>query len=138
MIDKINEFLSNQNLWWIILIIVLLTVTKCSSAQQADTIRIQERSQSTIEQLDKAANSCNTQECKDSMKQAKELIKDSLDVIINKDSEIKSKEKEIQNSSIYTSTGKFVIWGAIIFLIFGLIYIFRDTIFNIIKVVKPF
>lgn len=121
----------------LILISLILIVNCVSSPQTADTIRIQERTESVTTNLDNASNDCLTENCKKAMKEAKELIKDSLDVMINKDTEIKIKQKEIDNSSIYTSVGKNVIWGGILLLVAILLYVFRDQIFALIKLVRP-
>lgn len=121
----------------LILISLILILNCASSPQVADTVRIQERSESVTTNLDNASNECKTESCKKAMKDAKDLIKDSLDIMVNKDSEIKSKQKEIDNSSLYTSIGKYVVWGAVSLLILILLYVFRDQIFSLIKLAKP-
>lgn len=71
----------------------LLLAINCQSTQSATTARIQERSEYVTTNLDNAANDCLTENCKQAMKQAKALIKDSLDVIVDKDAEIATKQK---------------------------------------------
>lgn len=121
----------------LILISLIFIINCASSPQVGDTIRIQERTESVTMNLDNASNDCLTENCKKAMKEAKELIKDSLDVMINKDTEIKIKQKEIDNSSLYTSVGKNVIWGGILLLIAILLYVFRNQILTLIKLVRP-
>lgn len=109
----------------------------CQSTQKADTARIEERSNYVTTNLDNAANDCLTDSCKSAMRQAKELIKDSLDLLGKKDNEITKKEKQIETESFYSRIGRFVFWG-IIAVIFGiLIYIFRDQLFALIKLIRP-
>ena len=67
----------NDNPWLILIAIILAACLRCSSTDRADTIRLQERSETTLEQLDKAEKDCQTNDCKQAKKQAKELIKDS-------------------------------------------------------------
>lgn len=120
-----------------LIILIFSLLYNCQSAQVADTVRIQERSESVTTNLDNAANDCLTENCKKAMKQAKELIKDSLDVMMDKDSDLQKKQKEIDSSSLYTAVGKWVIWGAVALLIGILLYIFREQIFTILKLAKP-
>ena len=127
----------NDNPYLILLAFLFLFYSRCSSPQVADTVRIQERSESVTTNLDNAANDCLTENCKKAMEQAKELIKDSLDVMMDKDSDLQKKQKEIDSSSLYTAVGKWVIWGAITIFILLLLYIFRDTIFSLLKIAKP-
>ena len=102
----------------------------CQSTQKADTARIEERSDYVTTNLDNAANDCLTDSCKSAMRQAKELIKDSLDLLGKKD-------KKIETESFYSRIGRFVFWG-VIAVIFGiLIYIFRDQLFTLIKLIRP-
>ena len=121
----------------LLIILIFSLLYNCQSAQVADTVRIQERSESVTTNLDNAANDCLTETCKKAMKQAKELIKDSLDVMMDKDSDLQKKQKEIDSSSLYTAVGKWVIWGAVVLLIGILLYIFREQIFTILKLAKP-
>ena len=127
----------NDNPYLILLAFLFLFYSRCSSPQVADTVRIQERSESVTTNLDNAANDCLTENCKKAMRQAKELIKDSLDVMMDKDSDLQKKQKEIDSSSLYTSIGRYVVWGAITIFILFLLYIFRDTIFSLLKIAKP-
>ena len=127
----------NDNPYLILLAFLFLFYSRCSSPQVADTVRIQERSEAVTTNLDNAANDCLTENCKKAMRQAKELIKDSLDVMMDKDSDLQKKQKEIDSSSLYTAVGKWVIWGAITIFILLLLYIFRDTIFSLLKIAKP-
>lgn len=127
----------NDNPYLILLAFLFLFYSRCSSPQVADTVRIQERSESVTTNLDNAANDCLTENCKKAMRQAKELIKDSLDVMMDKDSDLQKKQKEIDSSSLYTAVGKWVIWGAVALLIGILLYIFREQIFTILKLAKP-
>lgn len=109
----------------------------CQSTQKADTARIEERSDYVTTNLDNAANDCLTDSCKSAMRQAKELIKDSLDLLGKKDNEIVKKDKKIETESFYSNIGRFVFWG-IMAVIFGiLIYIFRDQLFALIKLIRP-
>jgi hypothetical protein len=121
----------------LILIILLAIFANCLSTQSATTARIQERSEYVTTNLDNAANDCLTENCKQAMKQAKELIKDSLDVIVDKDSEIATKQKQIDSESFYTKIGRFVFWGLIAIIASILLYTFRNQIFTLIKLVKP-
>ena len=127
----------NDNPYLILLAFLFLFYSRCSSPQVADTVRIQERSEAVTTNLDNAANDCLTENCKKAMRQAKELIKDSLDVMMDKDSDLQKKQKEIDSSSLYTSIGRYVVWGAITIFILFLLYIFRDTIFSLLKIAKP-
>lgn len=121
----------------LLIILIFSLLYNCQSAQVADTVRIQERSEVVTTNLDNAANECKSESCKKAMQEAKELIKDSLDIMINKDSDLQKKQKEIDSSSLYTTVGKWVIWGAVVALIAFLLYIFKDQILSLIKIVKP-
>ena len=121
----------------LLIILIFSLLYNCQSAQVADTVRIQERSEAVTTNLDNAANECKSESCKKAMREAKELIKDSLDIMINKDSDLQKKQKEIDSSSLYTTVGKWVIWGAVVALIAFLLYIFKDQILSLIKIVKP-
>ena len=121
----------------LLIILIFSLLYNCQSPQVADTVRIQERSEVVTTNLDNAANECKSESCKKAMQEAKELIKDSLDIMINKDSDLQKKQKEIDSSSLYTTVGKWVIWGAVVALIAFLLYIFKDQILSLIKIVKP-
>ena len=121
----------------LLIILIFSLLYNCQSAQVADTVRIQERSNTITTNLDNAANECLTEDCRKAMREAKLLIKDSLDIMINKDTTIRQKQKEIDSSSLYTSIGRYVVWGAITIFILFLLYIFRDTIFSLLKIAKP-
>lgn len=121
----------------ILLILIISILVNCQTAQTADTARIQERSEAVTTNLDNAANECNTENCKKAIRNAKELIKDSLDVMIDKDQAIQVKQKQIDNEAFYTKIGRFVVWGAVVILIGLFVYIFRDQILTLIKIAKP-
>ena len=120
-----------------LLILSIFLLINCQSTPDATTARIQERSEHVTTGLDNAANDCLTENCKRAMRDAKELIKDSLDVMIDKDHAIQVKQKQIDSEAFYTKIGRFVFWGAV-FVIVGLfVYIFRDQLLTLIKIVKP-
>lgn len=135
--DNLINTITDNIVLFLILFVIFSWLLRCSSPQQADTIRLQERTQSVSEQLDRATNDCNTDDCRKAIKQAKELIKDSLDIAINKDSEIAMKQKKIDNASLYTTVGEYVIWGSIVIAILGLLYVFRSQIAGLIRLVRP-
>ena len=118
-----------------LLILIISLLYNCQSTPDATTARIQERSEHVTTNLDNAANDCLSENCKRAMRDAKDLIKDSLDIMINKDSEIATKQKRIESESFYSSIGRFVWWGLISLLICILLYIFRNQILTIIKLV---
>lgn len=118
-----------------LLILSIILLYNCKSTPDATTARIQERSEHVTTNLDNAANDCLSENCKRAMRDAKDLIKDSLDVMINKDSEIATKQKRIESESFYSSIGRFVWWGLIAIIIGTLLYIFRNQIFAIIKII---
>lgn len=118
-----------------LLILSIILLYNCQSTQDATTARIQERSEYVATGLDNAANDCLSENCKRAMRDAKELIKDSLDVMINKDHEIKTKQDRIESESFYSSIGRFVWWGLIAIVIVTLLYIFRNQILTILKLV---
>ena len=127
----------NDNPWLILIAIILAACLRCSSTDRADTIRLQERSETTLEQLDKAEKDCQTNDCKQAIKQAKELIKDSRNALSDKDSEIAEVKEEIQENEIYTDIGKFIVWGFIAVILGVILWTFRAQIFNLIKLVRP-
>lgn len=118
-----------------LLILSIILLYNCKSTPDATTARIQERSEYVATGLDNAANDCLSENCKRAMRDAKELIKDSLDVMINKDHEIKTKQDRIESESFYSSIGRFVWWGLIAIVIVTLLYIFRNQILTILKLV---
>ena len=118
-----------------LLILSIILLYNCQSTPYATTARIQERSEHVTTNLDSAANDCLSENCKKAMRDAKELIKDSLDVMINKDHEIKTKQERIESESFYSSIGRFVWWGLIAIVIVTLLYIFRNQILTILKLV---
>lgn len=120
-----------------LLIISIILLINCQSTPDATTARIQERSEYVTTNLDNAANDCLTETCKKAMRDAKELIKDSLDIMIDKDSEIQSKQKQIDNEAFYTKIGRFVFWGAVFVIVGFVLYVFRDQLLTLIKIVKP-
>lgn len=124
----------NDNPWLILIAVILTLCLRCSITPEASTIRLQERSKTVLNDLDAATNDCLTQECKDRMTRAKEFVKDSIDIAIEKDAQIQTKQKQIDNQSFYTSLGKGVVWGAVSLLVIGLLFIFRNQILNFIKV----
>lgn len=121
----------------ILLILIISILVNCQTAQTADTARIQERSEAVTTNLDNAANDCLTENCKQAMKQAKELINDSLDVMTDKDIAIIQLQKKIQKEKFYADLGRFIFWGVVVFIFGILIYIFRDNIIALIKIAKP-
>lgn len=127
----------NDHPWLILIAIILAACLRCSSTDRADTIRLQERSETTLEQLDKAEKDCQTTDCKQAIKQAKELIKDSRNALSDKDSEIAEVKEEIQENEIYTDIGKFIVWGFIAVILCLVLWIFRKQIFDFIKLVRP-
>ncbi len=118
-----------------LLILSIILLYNCKSTPDATTARIQERSEYVATGLDNAANDCLSENCKRAMREAKDLIKDSLDVMINKDHEIKTKQDRIESESFYSSIGRFVWWGLIAIVIVTLLYIFRNQILTILKLV---
>ena len=120
-----------------LLILSIILLYNCQSTPDATTARIQERSEHVTTGLDNAANDCLTENCKRAMRDAKELIKDSLDVMIDKDSEIATKQKQIDSEAFYTRIGRFVFWGAVLVIVGFVLYVFRDQLLAIIKIVKP-
>jgi len=127
----------NDNPWLILIAIILAACLRCSSTDRADTIRLQERSETTLEQLDKAEKDCLTTDCKQAIRQAKELIKDSRTALSDKDSEIAEVKEEIQENEIYTDIGRFIVWGFIAVILGLILWIFRKQIFDLIKLVRP-
>ena len=120
-----------------LLILSIFILYNCQSTPDATTARIQERSEHVTTNLDNAANDCLTETCKRAMRDAKELIKDSLDVMIDKDHAIQVKQKQIDSEAFYTKIGRFVFWGAVFVIVSLFVYIFRDQLLAIIKIVKP-
>ena len=118
-------------------ILIISLLYNCQSMPDATTARIQERSEYVTTNLDNAANDCLTENCKKAMREAMELIKDSLDVMIDKDHAIQSKQKQIDSEAFYTKIGRFVFWGAAVILAGLFVYIFRDQLLALIKIVKP-
>ena len=134
--SKLFDWL-NDNPWLIVIGIILVLCLRCSSTDRADTIRLQERSETALEQLDKAEKDCLTSDCKQAIKQAKELIKDSRTALSDKDSEIAEVKEEIQENEIYTDIGKFIVWGFIAVILCLALWIFRKQIFDLIKLARP-
>ena len=134
--SKLFDWL-NDNPWLIVIGIILVLCLRCSSTDRADTIRLQERSETTLEQLGEAEKDCQTNDCKQAIKQAKELIKDSRNALSDKDSEIAEVKEEIQENEIYTDIGKFIVWGFIAVILGVILWTFRAQIFNLIKLVRP-
>lgn len=121
----------------LLIILSFSLLINCQSTPDATTARIQERSEYVTTNLDNAANDCLTENCKRAMRDAKDLIKDSLDVMIDKDHAIQSKQKQIDSEAFYTKIGRFVVWSLVAIVIGILLYIFRDQILTIIKIAKP-
>lgn len=121
----------------LLIILSLSALINCQSTPDATTARIQERSEYVTTNLDNAANDCLTENCKKAMRSAKELIKDSMDLLSDKDQAIQIKQKQIDNEAFYTKIGRFVFWGAVIILVGLFVYIFRDQILTLIKFAKP-
>ena len=121
----------------LLIILSLSLLYNCQSTPDATTARIQERSEYVTTNLDNAANDCLTENCKRAMKDAKELIKDSLDIMIDKDHAIQVKQKQIDSEAFYTKIGRFVVWSIVAIIAGILLYIFRDQILTIIKIAKP-
>ena len=120
-----------------LLILSIFLLYNCQSTPDATTARIQERSEYVTTNLDNAANDCLTENCKKAMRDAKELIKDSLDAMIDKDHAIQVKQKQIDSEAFYTRIGRFVFWGAVLVIVGFVLYVFRDQLLAIIKIVKP-
>ncbi|MBK8396088.1 MAG: hypothetical protein IPL26_13150 [Leptospiraceae bacterium] len=123
----------NENPYILLIAIILTFCLRCSATPEASTVRLQERSVSVMDDLDKASNDCKTDDCKESLKRAKELIKDSLEIAIDKDSQIQSKQKQIDNQSFYTTIGRGVVWCIVSLLIIGLLFMFRNQILTALK-----
>ena len=123
----------NENPYILLIAIILTFCLRCSATPEASTVRLQERSVSVMDDLDKASNDCKTDDCKESLKRAKELIKDSLEIAIDKDSQIQSKQKQIDNQSFYTTIGRGVVWCIVSLLIIGLLFMFRNQILAALK-----
>lgn len=121
----------------LLIILSLSLLIHCQSTPDATTARIQERSEYVTTNLDNAANDCLTENCKKAMRSAKELIKDSMDLLSDKDQAIQIKQKQIDNEAFYTKIGRFVFWGAVLILVGLFVYIFRDQILTLIKFAKP-
>lgn len=119
----------------LLIILTLSLLINCQSTPDATTARIQERSEHVTTNLDNAANDCLSESCKKALRSAKELILDSMDLLSDKDHEIKTKQDRIESESFYSSIGRFVWWGLIAIIIGTLLYIFRNQIFAIIKII---
>jgi hypothetical protein len=57
--------------------------------------------------------------------------------MIDKDHAIQVKQKQIDSEAFYTKIGRFVFWGVVLLIVGLFIYIFRDQILALIKIVKP-
>lgn len=119
----------------LLIILTLSLLINCQSTPDATTARIQERSEHVTTNLDNAANDCLSENCKRAMREAKELINDSLDIMTDKDTDIIALQKQIQKDKFYSDLGKIGFWLFIIFVIGTLLYIFRNQIFAIIKII---
>lgn len=136
--DSIMNAITDNIVLFLILFVIFSWLLKCSSTTKADTVRLQERSEATIEQLDKAIEECGTDDCRTAMKRAKELIKDSMDTLTDKDADIADIQEQIKEDEIYADIGQFVVWGVIALFVGLVLWTFRNQIIALIKLVKPF
>lgn len=87
----------NENPYLILLAIILFLSLKCSTPQT--TIDIQEKATQTEKAIETGKEGCKSLECKDAMRKSKDYIRDSLDTIKSKDSNISDLENTLADTS---------------------------------------
>ena len=133
----------NQNPYWMLIISILIICLRCSTPQQT-TIDLQNQAQKTEAAIEQGVTGCKSLECQDAMRRSKDYIKDSLETIKNRDSQIadlqndnqksKAEIKELEKEVAPWRKIKRTFYFTIIALVIGaIIYFFKDTIFTLIK-----
>jgi|GEM_PF-5863991 len=87
----------NENPYLILLAIILFLSLRCSTPQT--TIDIQEKATQTEKAIETGKEGCKSLECKDAMRKSKDYIRDSLDTIKSKDSNISDLENTLADTS---------------------------------------
>lgn len=87
----------NDNPYLLLLAIILFLSLKCSTPQT--TIDIQEKATQTEKAIETGKEGCKSLECKDAMRKSKDYIRDSLDTIKSRDSQISDLENTLADTS---------------------------------------
>jgi len=87
----------NENPYLILLAIILFLSLKCSTPQT--TIDIQDKATQTEKAIETGKDGCKSLECQDAMRKSKDYIRDSLDTIKSKDSNISDLENTLADTS---------------------------------------
>lgn len=87
----------NDNPYLLLLAIILFLSLRCSTPQT--TIDIQEKATQTEKAIETGKEGCKSLECKDAMRKSKDYIRDSLDTIKSKDSNISDLENTLADTS---------------------------------------
>ena len=151
----------NENPYLLLLAVILFFSLRCSTPQT--TIDIQNKANETEKAIETGKDGCKSLECQDAMRKSKDYIRDSLDTIKSRDSQIvdlqntlddtsKKYEKKIaslnetineQNQIIKDLLNELIPWRAIkkwfwitvtVLIVGTLLYIFRGVIFSAVKV----
>lgn len=87
----------NENPYLILLALILFLSLKCSTPQT--TIDIQEKASQTEKAIETGKDGCKSLECQDAMRKSKDYIRDSLDTIKSRDSQISNLENTLVDIS---------------------------------------
>ena len=87
----------NENPYIIIIAIITVLSLRCSTPQS--TIELEKKAEKTEKSIETGKTGCLTSDCKEAMARSKEYIKDSLDVIRNRDNEVNDLQSTIDDLS---------------------------------------
>jgi len=149
-INRILDPIAKTILLSVVLFVLICWLFNCSTPPQT-TIDLQSKAEQTEIAIDKGETGCKSLECADAMKRSKEYIRESLDTVKSRDTQIVGlnnllKASEIKIASLQEKitdletevepwrTIKRWFWITIISLVVGyLVYVFRSTLWTLIK-----
>jgi len=88
----------NDNPYLLLLAVICALCLRCSSTPQT-TIDIQNKATQTEKAIETGKEGCKSLECQDAMRKSKDYIRDSLDTIKSKDSNISDLENTLVDTS---------------------------------------
>lgn len=124
---RLLEFFENQNLWWLVIIICLVS-SRCSSTPQIDTVKYSSEIQQAKNDIDTSIDcqaQLNPKKCKKTVKRIKENLDRGLELAEKKDNEnlsIKETNKELSVKADKWDTLIFYFWciiGIILLIVVG-------------------
>lgn len=88
----------NENPWLILIAVILTLCLRCSTTPQT-TIDIQNKAVEAEKAIDTGKNGCKSLQCQDAMQRSKDYIRDSMDTIKSRDTQINDLQETLADTT---------------------------------------